>query len=44
MLRREIGKYLYDVSSACDLIAVFVDGKTFEDYRSDAQICGRAPV
>jgi uncharacterized protein with HEPN domain len=38
MLRREIGKYLYDVSSACDLIAVFVDGKTFEDYWSDTML------
>jgi uncharacterized protein with HEPN domain len=38
MPHREIGKYLYDVSSACDLIAVFVDGKTFDDYRRDPML------
>jgi len=31
----EIGKYLYDVAAASDLIATFVDGKSFDDYQND---------
>jgi len=34
----EIGKYLYDVAAASDLIAMFVDGKSFDDYLNDPML------
>lgn len=32
----EIRKYLFDIWQACELLAQFTAGKTFEDYRADA--------
>jgi len=28
-------KYLFDIASACDLIAKFIAGKHFSDYQKD---------
>ena len=38
MHRREIRKYLYDVSEACELIARFTSGKKLADYQSDPML------
>lgn len=38
MKPREILKYLYDIREACDLIAEFTTGKTFDDYTVDAML------
>ena len=35
-MRTEVNKYLFDISEACKLIEQFSEGKTLEDYRSDA--------
>jgi len=35
MLPLEIRKYLFDISEACDFIAQFTRGITFEDYQND---------
>ena len=38
MKPREILKYLYDIREACDLIAEFTLGKTFDDYLVDTML------
>ena len=35
LLPREIRKYLFDISEACDNIATFTSGRTFSDYQAD---------
>jgi uncharacterized protein with HEPN domain len=35
MQPHETKKYLFDIAEACDLIARFTDGKSFEDYHND---------
>ena len=35
---RDVAKYLHDIRAACDLIAEFTQGRTFEDYESDAML------
>lgn len=34
----EVRKYLFDIAEACDLIAEFVAGKSFEDYARDRML------
>ncbi len=34
-MRLEALKHLYDMQQACQLMASFLAGKTFEDYESD---------
>jgi len=34
-MRREVSKYLYDVTKACDAIRQFTMGKTLKDYQSN---------
>lgn len=34
----EVTKYLFDIAQACDLIAQFTKGKTFNDYLADAML------
>jgi uncharacterized protein with HEPN domain len=35
MPRLEIGKYLFDIQQACDLLLQFTQGKSFADYAAD---------
>jgi len=35
MLPREVRKYLFDISQACDLLVQFTQGKTLADYKVD---------
>ncbi len=37
-MRREAGKYLWDIQRAIGLIQDFTDGKTFADYQSDVMM------
>ena len=34
----EVLKFLHDIEQACELVAQFTAGKTFESYRADAQL------
>ena len=36
MKPREVLTYLYDIRTACDLILQFVEGRSYEDYLTDA--------
>ncbi len=38
MPRRDVRKYLFDISEACALIARFTAGKTFADYVDDPML------
>ncbi len=35
MLPHETKKYLFDIATACDLLAQFTSGKTLADYQKD---------
>ena len=37
-MQLEARKYLYDISEAADLVAQFVQDKTFADYKRDAML------
>ena len=37
-MAREIRTYLVDILDACDLLAAFAEGRTFEDYLGDAML------
>jgi len=37
-MRLEVLKYLYEMQQACLLLASFLEGKSFEDYESDAML------
>lgn len=38
MPRRDVRKYLFDISEACELLARFTAGKTFADYVDDPML------
>ena len=38
LLPREIRKYLFDISEACDNIIQFTSGKIFSDYQTDPML------
>ncbi|MGA7669693.1 MAG: HepT-like ribonuclease domain-containing protein [Nitrolancea sp.] len=37
-MRLEVRKFLYDMRRAADALATFTDGRTFDDYQSDAML------
>ena len=37
-MQREINKYLFDISQACDLLVQFTAGKTFADYTANPML------